>query len=74
MRWDVWPKGTLIIAAEGKVANDGPMRGLWHLLVTVGYREHFVAAAPVAGVSALVAQDGERLRNGCPRRFPWLCK
>ena len=71
---DVLPKGTLITAADGNAPNDDPMWGPRHPLVTAPYREHFVAAQPIPCIPALAAEDGERLKNGCPRPFLWLCK
>jgi hypothetical protein len=50
------------------------MLGPRHPLVTAPYREHFVAAPPIASIPALAAEEGERLKDGCPRQFLWLCK
>ena len=49
------------------------MRGPRHPLVTAPYREHFVAAPPIACIPGLAAEDGERLKNGCLLRSLWLC-
>lgn len=71
---DFFAKGILISAADGNAPNDNPARGPRHPLVTAPYREHFIAAPPIACILALAAEDGERLKNGCPRRSLWLCK